>query len=293
MLMLGVLTMMKIYNDEENLLDVSNTIAKAEVSLAISSTKDTKATVLPYTLDPPTRDMMAVQAILVTTNWNANDDVFSPGEVWPARFSPMYKPVNMEHKGREDEGENKTIGVICKSDPVDDNYEVLTLASDTEIPNRYHILVGIYLWEKYWPTYVGKIRDGIDSSRMFISMECHFEEFGYAIKDVTDSSQKVILVPRNSETAWLTKYLKAYRGPGEVKLNGKTYRVGRHLQNLIFTGGGFTIKPANAESYVFDNYISNASVKEVTTQEFNQEFSTFLETSVFTLNKGTFSLWQN
>ena len=286
---------MKIYQHEKDLNLQDCIIASTSVDAALSiPEKFTKAD-SPAILLPPTKDLMAVQGILVTTAWNQNDDVFSPREVWPARYSAKYKPANMDHKGKEMDGENRNIGVICDSEPVDDDYNIITANIDGShnIPEYYHLMVSMYLWEKYWPTPVKKIRDGIDADAMFISMECMFDDFGYAIRPKNgDSSQSVSLIPRNEETSWLTAYLKMYKGKGEINLNGVVYRIGRWLRQITFTGVGFTPKPANAPSILFDNYISHAALKEIDPQDFSKEFVSFLETGVFTINTGTISLWQ-
>ncbi len=43
-------------------------------------------------------DLALVVAILVSTGWNKNDDIFTPEEVWKARSSPLHKPMNDEHQ---------------------------------------------------------------------------------------------------------------------------------------------------------------------------------------------------
>ena len=42
-------------------------------------------------------DMYYVQSILVSSNWNRNDDVFDPQEVWKAKETPEHKPTNVNH----------------------------------------------------------------------------------------------------------------------------------------------------------------------------------------------------
>ena len=42
-------------------------------------------------------DMQYVQSILVTSNWNKNDDIFEPEEIWKAKETPEHKPTNLNH----------------------------------------------------------------------------------------------------------------------------------------------------------------------------------------------------
>ena len=41
--------------------------------------------------------MYYTKSILVTSNWNKNDDVFDNMEVWNARQTPEHKPTNLNH----------------------------------------------------------------------------------------------------------------------------------------------------------------------------------------------------
>ena len=47
------------------------------------------------------QDLYYTQSILVTSNWNKNDDVFENAEVWKARHTPSHKPTNIEHDEHE------------------------------------------------------------------------------------------------------------------------------------------------------------------------------------------------
>ncbi len=47
------------------------------------------------------QDLYYTQSILVTSNWNKNDDVFDKAEVWVARNTPSHKQTNLEHDEHE------------------------------------------------------------------------------------------------------------------------------------------------------------------------------------------------
>lgn len=295
---------MIVYNKEKELGLESKILAQSSVTAQLSVkgegggfTKAGTPLCNPPVSTPPTPDLMAVQGILVSTNWNKNDDVFSPKEVWDARMTPLFKPANMNHQGKEVDGENRTLGVIVNVIPVDDAYSPIDNSPGAPIPSNYDLLIDMYLWQKYWPTDTQAIQDGIDSNSMFISMECLFDDFGYALVEknkfvVEQSSQSVALVPRNADTSWLTANLKAYGGAGEVILGGKVYRVGRWLRKQCFSGVGFTPKPANDDSILFNNYISHASINELTSEDFQKQFVDLINNGVLIIDTGTISLWQ-
>lgn len=242
-----------------------------------------------------TSDLALCHGILVTTNWNKNDDVFTPEQVWPARKSPLYKPANMDHQGSEDDPKNQIIGVIADSTPVDNNYSPIVDSPDLPLPDYYHLLVEIYLWERYWGKAVKKIKDGIAGGNMFISMECFFADFGYAIR--LPNSNDVSLLLRTPDTAWLTKFLRVYKGPGVVKINGKEYQVGRWLRNLTFSGVGFVTKPGNPESILFEDFISNSKAHlifhtdNIVDGVLNKKFDNLNHNCVLNSNQGKVSLW--
>jgi hypothetical protein len=76
-------------------------------------------------------------------------------------------------------------------------------------------------------------------------MECYFKEFDYGIINNTTGEYKVL--SRNNDTAYLTKYLRAYGGSGEHN----EYKIGRVLKGITFSGKGFVDKPANPDSIIF------------------------------------------
>jgi len=208
-----------------------------------------------YQKDILQKDLMIVNGILVTTNWNLNDDIFTPMEVAGAVYTPLFKPANIGHMGKEEDKKQEIIGVIFSSKCVDDEYKDV-IPSDT---SKYHLLVGIYLWEKYFPNKSKEIKDCIDRNEMSLSMECLFDNFGYGLQKTGED--KVNLLPRNQATAWLTKHLRVYGGKGTVKINGETFKIGRWIRNPIFSGVGFVETPGNPESIIFKDYISHANKK--------------------------------
>lgn len=206
---------------------VSKTISK--LSLSYASDRDS--------------DLFPTKSLLVSTNWNLNDDVFSPYEVWNARHTPSHKPTNIEHD------EHNLVGHITNTWAIDNDGNIISENTIVnELPDIYHIINGAVIY-KTWQdeklidrteALIQSIKDG----EMFVSMECLFSSFDYAIID--DCEYKII--SRNKDTAWLTKHLRAYGGSGIYEHK----KIGRLLRNIVFCGKGYVKNPANPESIIFD-----------------------------------------
>lgn len=254
---------MKIYQNEidrgvDKLITASNKTAVAcdtGKKVPKESTKGEKFYKdrdMEYVKDYIPDGMCLINAILVSTNWNKNDDVFTPEDTWFARSTPLYTPANLNHQGREGT-DNNIVGVIANCMPVDDDYKWLDVPKENDLPASFHILVGTYVWSSYFPTIADSIQSKIDKGEMFVSMEAYFDDFGYALR-VTDESN-IILMPRNDITSWISSYLRCYGGPGKVTIDGVSYKVGRWLKGITFSGMGFVENPANPGSIIFDDYI--------------------------------------
>lgn len=240
---------MKVYELESKIADriKSNISASCVMSLDIKSNKTTAADNIPILdmLRPSSlnEDSIWTPAILVTTNWNKNDDVFTPSETFEAKDTPINKPVNWQHNGEEDN--NEIIGVINSSIAVDDRYIPIT-----EPINKFHIAIGMIVWSKYFPDYAAKISMLVDENKLFVSMECFFNDFGYALKD---SSGTIRLVERDENTSKLSQYLRAYGGPGQLTIRGVTYQIGRWVKDITFSGVAYVYNPANPESVIISD----------------------------------------
>jgi len=205
-------------------------------------------------------DLYHVQSILVSTVWNKNDDVFDPKETWVARHSPEHKPANLNHDEKEIVGHiisNIPVTVDGKIIPEDINPE--------ELPSKYHILTGSVIYLAYRDIELKeralRLIDEIQSNNKYVSMECLFKGFDYALRSVnTPASDGYQVIKRDKDSAYLTKFLRKYGGSGEY--NG--YKIGRLLKDITFSGKGFVDKPANPDSVVFTiNDLENACQDEV------------------------------
>jgi hypothetical protein len=190
-------------------------------------------------------DLYYVQSILVSSSWNKNDDIFDKTEVWNARKTPEDKPTNLEHD------ENVIIGHIVSNWPIDDDGNKISDDTDPDnLPEKFHILTGSVIYKAFSNPELkersDKLISEIEDGSKYVSMECYFKNFDYGLIDQTTSEYKIL--PRNNETAYLTKYLRAYGGTGEHQ----NYKIGRVLRDITFSGKGFVDKPANPDSIIFN-----------------------------------------
>jgi hypothetical protein len=213
-------------------------------------------------------DLYYTQSILVTTSWNKNDDIFNPKEVWAAKNTPEDKPTNLEHD------EKTIVGHITSNWPIDEDGNIISEnISENELPEKYHILTGSVIYRGYTDQELKErasiLIEEIENGQKYVSMECFFKNFDYGLVDKSTGSYHIL--PRNEETAFLTKHLRAYGGQGEHQ----NYKVGRVLRNITFSGKGFVNKPANPESIIF--------TKDIIPEE------KLIEKNDDSMNKGVFS----
>jgi len=187
-------------------------------------------------------DLFYLQSILVSTGWNKNDDVFDPAETWGARNTPEDKPFNFMHN------EKDIIGHITGNAVVD--FDGNKIDEDSENPpSSFNIITNAVIY-KSWSDIeqrerINKIIAEIEKGEWYVSMECLFPAFDYAL--LNDDGQTKV-VQRNEASAFLTKHLRAYGGDGLYE----NYRIGRLLRNLAFSGKGLVSKPANPRSIILD-----------------------------------------
>lgn len=190
-------------------------------------------------------DLYYVQSILVSTSWNKNDDIFDPAEVWAAKATPEHKPTNLEHN------ENDIIGHIISNWPINEDGEIIDeQTAVADLPRKYHILTGSVIYRGFSSPELKERSDKliaeIEAGTKYVSMECFFKGFDYGLVNKENAEFKVLA--RNEDTAYLTKYLRAYGGMGEHE----NYKIGRVLKNITFTGKGFVDRPANSDSIIFN-----------------------------------------
>jgi hypothetical protein len=203
--------------------------------------------------NPDQIDLFYLTSILVSTGWNKNDDVFTPFDTWAARKTPEDKQFNFMHN------EKDIIGHITGNYVVDFDGEIIS--DDTETaPEQFNIVTNAVVYTS-WSDIEQKMRiqkiiqEIKDGSKWFVSMECLFPEFDYALKNAEGN---VKIVKRQEASAFLTKHLRSYGGSGEYE----GYQIGRVLRNLSFSGKGLVSKPANPKSIILNSDPVSVEPKE-------------------------------
>ena len=239
---------MKIYQSEidDGLRDqvlTNNTLAWDIVAESFTPEINIKSSALEKIIaeNKDQIDLYYLRSILVTAGWNKNDDVFHPQELWDARDTPEDKPFNFMHDERD------IIGHITGNTVVD--VEGNEIVSDESLPSTFNILTTAVVYTEWSdPSQRERMRKfvaEIEEGKWFVSMECLFPDFDYALAREDGQTE---VVTRDEASAFLTKHLRAYGGTGEYD----NYRVGRLLRNLSFSGKGLVSKPANPNSVILD-----------------------------------------
>jgi hypothetical protein len=186
-------------------------------------------------------DLYYLKSILVSTGWNKNDDVFDPTELWEAKSTPEDKPFNFMHD------EKDIIGHITANEVVDFNGN--PISEDSEVPDKFNILTSAVVYTEWSDPEqrqrMHKIVSEIEDGKWFVSMECLFPNFDYALRGAAGETK---VIKRDEASAFLTKHLRSYGGDGKYE----DYQVGRLLRNLSFSGKGLVSKPANPRSVILE-----------------------------------------
>tara|TARA_A100001201_G_scaffold143658_1_gene146533 strand:- start:857 stop:2476 length:1620 start_codon:yes stop_codon:yes gene_type:complete len=212
-------------------------------------------------------DLYYLSSVLVSTGWNKNDDVFDAKEMWDARSTPEDKQFNYMHN------EADIIGHITGNYIVDFDGNVMDSQAEWEeagSPEEFNIITNAVLYKSWSDPSLRERMNNIveeieEGNKWFVSMECLFPNFDYALKD---SQGEFKVVKREEASAFLTKHLRAYGGTGKYE----GYTVGRLLRNISFSGKGLVSKPANPRSVILNDnksfseskseFITVSSIKE-------------------------------
>ena len=249
--------MSKIKIHEQEIADGLSDIINGQSSVAYCSKaslvlKDSPPSLpknIPHSLDkllansnPDQIDLYYLESVLVSTGWNKNDDVFQPDVTWAARSTPEDKQFNFMHD------ENDIIGHITSSYVLDKTGN--KVSAEEQRPEEFDIITEAVLYNSWINPEnrerMQQIIAEIEEGKWFVSMECLFSGFDYALTDPEGQSK---LLERNDSSAFLTKHLRSYGGTGEYE----GYKVGRALRNISFSGKGLVSHPANPRSVIFNS----------------------------------------
>ena len=265
---------MKIYQSEidsglEDAIKANASIAYAcPVSTYIPSKKQKESIKLLVIAQEETSDkdkdqfdLYYLNSILVSTGWNKNDDVFDKKEAWEAKDSPVNKQFNFMHD------ESDIIGHITGSVVIDEDGNEINNEANIE---KFDIATSAVLYNS-WTTpelkeRMGKIISEIEEDKWFVSMECLFNDFDYAV--ITPEGEHKV-ISRDEASAFLTKHLRAYGGEGKYE----GYTVGRLLRNIAFSGKGLVSNPANPRSVILNDVdpFEGSKAEQITNSSFNME----------------------
>jgi len=217
-------------------------LQKHKLSTAFNAEAESRGLALGAATDA---DLFFTKSILVSTNWNKNDDVFTPSNTWAARHTPSHKRTNLEHD------EKQLVGHITDTWALDSEGNLIpddTVVDD--LPELFHLANGAVIYTSWRDSELidrtNELIGQIEAGKKFVSMEAGFTNFDYAV--VTPDEEYHILA-RCQDTAFLTKHLRIYGGTGIF--DGCT--IGRLLRNITFSGKGYVDQPANPYSVIFDD----------------------------------------
>ena len=194
------------------------------------------------TSNPDQIDLYYLNSVLVSTGWNKNDDVFDIKETWAARSTPEDKQFNFMHN------EEDIIGHITGNCVVSSDGSVIADETLREgVPDKFDIITSAVIY-KSWSDEekrerINQIIVEIEKGQWFVSMECLFNGFDYAVVGL-DGNHNIIT--RDESSAFLTKHLRAYGGEGGYE----GHKIGRLLRNISFSGKGLVNNPANPNSII-------------------------------------------
>lgn len=245
---------MKIYAKEivdglQEILDETGAISYASVACAYVPSEDQaeRAKLMAAKSQGKSNlnqvDLYYLNSVLVSTGWNKNDDVFDITETWAARNTPEDKQFNFMHD------ESDIIGHITANVVTDFEGNIISNEQDT-VPESFNIVTSAVLYNSWsdpeLQERMEKLIAEIEGGKWFVSMECLFNNFDYAVVSPEGGNQ---IIQRDEASAFLTKHLRAYGGSGEYE----GYKVGRMLRNISFSGKGLVNNPANPRSVILPN----------------------------------------
>jgi hypothetical protein len=214
--------------------------------------------------NPDQIDLYYLNSVLVSTGWNKNDDVFSKREMWAARKTPEDKQFNFMHD------EKDIIGHITSSIVIDAEGKTIEDGLNSkDLPEKFDIITSAVLYNSWsdpdLKDRMGNLIDEIEGGKWYVSMECLFAGFDYALVD-PKGNHKVLA--RDKASAFLTKHLRAYGGSGEYE----GYKIGRLLNNVAFSGKGLVSNPANPRSVILNDVdpFDDAEAITITTSNFKE-----------------------
>ena len=206
-----------------------------------------------YAVSPDHPNALVVNCVQVSTFYNKNDHYFIPAELWKAKETSKCMIADWDHD------RDKIIGCISDTYAVDQEGEVLEENFEVAEDTAFDIYNEVVVWKKQFPERAEEITAMHAEGNLFVSMECTFEDFNFALQK---DGAEAVLVSRNEATDFLTDSLLIFGGSGKYQ----DYRVGIAFEDISFVGIGFCEKPANERSHVLEVAGTNEIVIEKTAE---------------------------
>jgi hypothetical protein len=177
-------------------------------------------------------DLMKINAVLLSTGINKNDDVFLPEEILPARNTGAHKPINKGHD------RDQIIGVMLRTFAA--THDGKRISNDKEpLRANFDIQFDGVLYKLLFKEETKEIKQQAKAGELFVSVEAWFAAFDYWVGGK--------IIERTPDTApILDKALKANGGDGFFE----NVKIGRVLRKVIIGGVGLVENPANPRSVI-------------------------------------------
>lgn len=186
--------------------------------------------------DSPQPDLLYMESVLVSEGFNNNDDVFLHDELWEARFSPSFKPINWQHN------DDDIIGVMYGVAAQDLAHNSIDINAE-KCDEPFELKVQGAIWQFIFPKKAEEIQRRQAQGNIFVSMEAWYDDFDYV---VMRDGNVYDIIKRTEGTKALDTHLRVLGGSGRYK--GE--RIGRGLRRVVFGGKGIVDFPANNRSII-------------------------------------------
>lgn len=203
-------------------------------------------------------DLMYIEAVLVSEGINDNDDAFVHDELTRSQATPILKPINLGHRDQD------IVGVIYGVELR--NFAGKRATADSNEPVEIVMKGVVWHYLPHLRETALSLAEKFVNSKAYVSMECWFEDYNYALYDRDGNLHDVI--NRCDDTAHLENYLRVCGGSGQYD----GMRIGRALTGITFGGVGFVDIPANRRSDVLNVFVFDVSQSDDVTA--NMELAT-------------------
>lgn len=212
-------------------------LAKASISEVVAEKQEVAQNEQEDEYIEQQADLMRIDAVLVSTGWNGNDDIFTKKELLPARSTARHKPLNLEHKDTQIVGHMIDSHLETKQGEIIQEEDIVN--NPLDVPRHFDVVAESVMYAYVFPGEARKIREKAQKDELFVSVEMWFADYDYSVGNR--------VVARNAATAVHFEPILRING-GKGLVDGQ--RVGRVLKDLTVAGIGLVKAPANKDSVI-------------------------------------------